>query len=85
MNKPIQLLCSLTLLLAAAGCQSPSPAPAVLLKPNRLQVPPLPAWIREPRLQPTLTQRLPQALLGSQRKETPPSSASMPASQPMTP
>jgi hypothetical protein len=73
MKKLLPLLCSLTLLLAVAGCQS-SPVRERLIQPDKLQVPPLPAWIREPRLQPTLTQRLPQALQGLPEKATPQSS-----------
>jgi len=86
MNKRTRLLCSLTLLLAVVGCQSPSPGPAVLLKSNKLQVSPLPAWIREAGQQPQLSTEEWQAILNGQgRPGTKQSQPSRLASSPTTP
>jgi hypothetical protein len=85
MNKPTRLLCSLTLLLAVAGCQS-SPVRERLIQPDKLKVPPLPAWIREASQQPQLSMDEWQAILNGQgRPGTRQSPLSRPAPQPMTP
>ena len=84
MSRTRGLRCSPILLLAVAGCQSLS-VPGRPIQPDRLTPPSLPEWIREPPLQPNLTRQLPQILLGSPAKGTPPLSASTPASPPTTP
>lgn len=80
MNKLTRLLCSLTLLLAVAGCQSPSPGPAVLLQKDTIKVRPLPGWILQAAQQPQVSMdELQRILNGCGRPGTTPSSACSPA------
>ena len=87
MKRPLLRLCSLILLLAAAGCQSLSPAaPAVLLKPNQVKVPALPDWIRQAAQQPPIsTDELQLILNGCGRPGARPSPGCKPASAPTMP
>lgn len=84
MNAPHRLLCSLSLLLAAAGCQSLSVRER-LVRPDTIRVPALPAWIREPRLSPISMDEWQAILNGRGRPATKPSNASTPASPPTMP
>lgn len=81
MNNPTRLLCSLSLLLAVAGCQS-SPVRERLIQPDQVKPPPLPEWIREPRLPPISTDEWQAILNGRGRPATKRSGVSMPASPP---
>lgn len=84
MKKLFLRSCSLIYLLAVSACQS-LPANDRLIRPDKLLVPALPAWIRESQSQQISTAEWQAILNGQGKPETAPSKPLPPASSSTTP